>query len=241
MDYRMPIYIQIRDAIVQKVNNKEYLPGEAIPSERKLAESYEVNRMTVKKAIDALVEEGYLFRVHGKGTFVQRKHRQRLAWGSDDASGISALFREQGVRRKDTVLVKGLTKAFNYLGSKLNLAKYEDVYVVHRLRYANDEPFGVEYCYMPFKFFEDADEHNFENVSIYNYMESKGHFPIKFEQRLIIIEADEKLAKQMGIHTNDPLYYFEYLGKDKDGNVVEYTESYIRCDKAVFTYEAKRI
>ncbi|MBU5583520.1 GntR family transcriptional regulator, partial [Enterococcus sp. S181_ASV_20] len=60
MDYRMPLYQQIKAAIQKKIENKEYLEGAAIPSERKLAEIYEVNRMTAKKAIDALVEEGYL-------------------------------------------------------------------------------------------------------------------------------------------------------------------------------------
>lgn len=54
MDYRMPLYQQIKAAIQKKIENKEYLEGAAIPSERKLAEIYEVNRMTAKKAIDAL-------------------------------------------------------------------------------------------------------------------------------------------------------------------------------------------
>ncbi|TDW16380.1 GntR family transcriptional regulator [Breznakia blatticola] len=240
MDYRMPIYIQIKDAIIKKINNQEYLPGEAIPSERKLAEMYQVNRMTVKKAIESLVEEGYLFRIHGKGTFVQRKNSQRLILGGEDAYGISALLREQGAQTRDIVLEKGMLKAFNYLGSKMELAKYEDVYLIHRLRCANDAPFAMEYCYMPFKYFEDVDDYNFEDVSIYDYMARKGRFPQKFKQRLIIIEADEKLAKQMGIKINDPLYYFEYIGQDSEGHIVEYTESYLRCDKAVFTYEAIR-
>lgn len=55
MDYRMPIYIQLQDIIVKKIEEKKYLPGEAIPSERKMAEMYEVNRMTVKRAVSKLV------------------------------------------------------------------------------------------------------------------------------------------------------------------------------------------
>ncbi|NBK97574.1 MAG: GntR family transcriptional regulator [Erysipelotrichia bacterium] len=240
MDYRMPIYLQIKEAIIAKIKNREYLPGEIIPSERKLAELYGVNRMTVKNAIQLLVDEGYLYRIHGKGTFVQRKNTQRLSWGTQDAYGLGALLKDRGVRRKDKVIMKGLTKAFNYLGSKLQLEKFEDVYVLHRVRYANDEPFAAEYCYMPFKFFDDVEEHNFAQVSVYEYMKTKGHFPVQFDQKLIIIEADEKLAKQLGIKLQDPLYYFEFIGTDKAGNVVEYTESYIRCDKTIFTYEAKR-
>ena len=55
MDYRMPIYIQLQDIIVKKIEENKYLPGEAIPSERKMAEMYGVNRMTVKRAVSKLV------------------------------------------------------------------------------------------------------------------------------------------------------------------------------------------
>ena len=65
MDYRMPLYIQLQDIIIKKIEEKKYLPGEAIPSERKMAETYGVNRMTVKRAINKLVELGYLIRKPG--------------------------------------------------------------------------------------------------------------------------------------------------------------------------------
>ena len=58
MDYRMPLYIQLQDSIIKKIDEKKYLPGEAIPSERKMAEAYGVNRMTVQRVISKLVEEG---------------------------------------------------------------------------------------------------------------------------------------------------------------------------------------
>lgn len=240
VDYRMPIYVQIKAAIIDKIKSREYLPGEGILSERKLAEHYGVNRMTVKNAIQSLVDEGYLYRIHGKGTYVQRKNVQKLSWGSDENYGLGVMLKGKGVRRKDKVIMKGLIKAFNYLGSKLNLQKFEDVYVLHRVRYSNDETFAAEYCYMPFKYFDDVEEHDFAQVSVYEYMQTKGHFPVSFDQKLIIVEADEKLAKQLNVKLKDPLYYFEFIGSDNAGNVVEYTESYIRCDKAVFTYEAKR-
>ena len=72
MDYRMPLYIQLQDSIIKKIDEKKYLPGEAIPSERKMAEAYGVNRMTVKRAISKLVEEGYLVCKPGSGTRLKR-------------------------------------------------------------------------------------------------------------------------------------------------------------------------
>ena len=51
MDYRMPLYVQLQDIIIKKIEEKKYLPGEAIPSERRMADTYGVNRMTVKRAV----------------------------------------------------------------------------------------------------------------------------------------------------------------------------------------------
>ncbi|MGM0114235.1 GntR family transcriptional regulator [Enterococcus sp. DIV0187] len=240
MDYRMPLYQQIKAAIQKKIENKEYLEGAAIPSERKLAEIYEVNRMTAKKAIDALVEEGYLYRVQGRGTFVHKENTQKIIWGND-ALGLGAMLREKADTRRDKVLVKGLLKAFNFLGSKLDLAKYEDVYLLQRVRYANSEPFAVEYCYVPFKFFKDIDKHNFEHTSVYDYMKSKDHLPVEFNQKLIIIGAEERVAKQLQIAVGTPVYYFELISKDRYGNTVEYTETFVSCEKTVFSfYNEKR-
>ena len=55
MDYRMPLYMQLKEIIIKRIEDGEYLPGEKIPSEREMADTYGVNRMTVKNAISSLV------------------------------------------------------------------------------------------------------------------------------------------------------------------------------------------
>ena len=69
-DYKMPIYLQLREIIRNKIDDGEYMPGTAIPSENKLAETFGINRITIRNAVDALVNEGLLRRVQGKGVFV---------------------------------------------------------------------------------------------------------------------------------------------------------------------------
>src|SRR5699024_4327541 len=121
MDYRLPLYQQIEDAILNKVKDKEYLPGEAIPSERVLAETYGVNRMTVKRSLNNLAEKGYLYRIPGKGTFVKKENSQKVIWGNDNY-GLGAMLTKKGVQRKDKVLTKGIIDSKNYIADKLNLA-----------------------------------------------------------------------------------------------------------------------
>lgn len=73
----MPLYFQIEEAIKQKIDKGEWITGTMISSEREFAENYEVSRMTVRQAINNLVNDGYLTRRKGKGTFVSAKKSSR--------------------------------------------------------------------------------------------------------------------------------------------------------------------
>lgn len=243
MDYRMPLYMQLKEIIMKRIEDEEYLPGEKIPSEREMADTYGVNRMTVKNAINSLVEANILYRIHGKGTFVAQKKTQKVTFYdnlSESSRGLGAVIKDSGIPLMNQILEKGVISSRGYLANKLHILKNEDVYVLHRLRNIGTESFALEYCYVPYHLFKDIDTYNFEHVSLYDYMESKGHRPVVFSQRLTILKAVQPEARLMKIAEGHPLYYFEYIGKDAKGNVVEYTESYVRCDKAKFTFRAKR-
>ena len=111
MDYRMPLYIQLQDIIIKKIEEKKYLPGEAIPSERKMAETYGVNRMTVKRAINKLVELGYLIRKPGAGTYVAQRDHKKIDLSYMNAAtgntGVSAMLRKSGMNTSSKVLGLG--------------------------------------------------------------------------------------------------------------------------------------
>ena len=84
IDYRMHLYIQVQDIILKKIENGEYFAGMRIPSERELAQTYGVSRVTVKKAIEGLVEKGLLCRRQGKGTFVNELSSRKLDMSEEE-------------------------------------------------------------------------------------------------------------------------------------------------------------
>lgn len=71
-----PLYKQIKSCLLKNINNKIFKANEAIPTERELCEVFGVSRFTVRNAIKELVEEGYLYRVQGNGTFVFSKNQR---------------------------------------------------------------------------------------------------------------------------------------------------------------------
>ena len=202
MDYRMPLYMQLKEIIIKRIEDGEYLPGEKIPSEREMADTYGVNRMTVKNAISSLVEANILYRVHGKGTFVAKKETEKVAFYenyTDTGRGLGAVLKDSGKPLTNQTLEKGVIQCRGYLANKLHILKNDDVYVLHRLRSMGTESFALEYCYVPFRLFEDIDSYNFEHVSLYDYMKSKGHLPVVFSQRLTILKAVQPEARLMKI------------------------------------------
>jgi GntR family transcriptional regulator len=73
----MPKYYQLANILRQQINNGDFQPHDAIPSERKLEQRYNLSRPTIRQAIDLLSRQGYLYRVHGKGTFVSPPKLQK--------------------------------------------------------------------------------------------------------------------------------------------------------------------
>ena len=235
-----PLYIKLEDILMKKIEAGEYLPGEKLPGERTFAEIYGMNRMTVKSAVNSLVKKKYLYRMQGKGTFVQKKDFHKLNLGFLNESGncgITAMVKSQGVRIANEILIKGVIAGSRYLAAKLECETNEDLYSLHRIRFGNEEPIAVEYTYVPLSLFPDIDQFDFKYVSLYDYMDSKGNMPVSFAQKFQIIEVPKKEARYLDLKPGQVVYYFEFIGYAENGALVEYTESYIRTDKAEFLFD----
>ena len=126
----------------------------------------------------------------------------------------------------------GIIKNRKYFADKLGLSEEDEIYGIHRIRLGNKEPLAIEFTYVPLHFFSDIDNYNFEHISLYDYMKSKNHLPVKFNETMMMVEAGEKLQKHLHLPSATSIVnYIEFIGYDENGNLVEYTESYSRPDK----------
>ena len=244
MNYQIPLYIQLKNLIIQRIKDGEYLPGEKIPSEREMSSLYHINRMTVKHAINTLIDEGHLFRIKNNGTFVTKKIANKILYLNDHSTGksigLGAFINKHGLTLKNTILEEGIIENQKYIEKKLHLKSGEPIYALHRLRKINDESIALEYCYLPFKYFPDIQEHDFSKASLYDYMKQKAHFPISFEQKLIVQKAFHPITKIMNISSDDYIYNLEYIGHDKSGIIVEFTTSFMPCNQAEYGFDTYR-
>ncbi|MCR5753956.1 MAG: GntR family transcriptional regulator [Acetatifactor sp.] len=225
--YRAPIYVQLREVIRTKIEDGEYAPGTAIPSENELAESYEINRLTVRSAIDTLVSEGLLLRVQGKGIYVVPKIERDI----EGLGGFTKEMQEKGVETKRKILLKGQRRAGDKLASIFGIDKEEQLYYIKRLDYVDEEPIGMDEIYIPYNLIpkiEGIDLTVFSMNEIYKFY---GINPVRAWQTLDLVQLPQSDARMIHINKEQTVFMFVTTSYDEQDRVIEYSRSYTRGDK----------
>lgn len=239
MDSRMPLYLQIKNVLLDRIDSEELLPGESIDSERELASRYGVNRQTIRSAINVLIEDGVLVKIPKKGTYVAKNNRKPANWGTfediHEKRGFSEFLKAQGFNISSKVLIAEKIEPTRSISLRLNMSIDESVFCLERIRYSDGEPISLEIAYIPYKYVEGIEEYDFSKVSLYDFMDTKGHRPSTFKRALILMNPSDRVAKLLESQ-GQPVYSFQYIGYDDEGNVSEYTQSYMRSDKGVYRF-----
>ena len=236
ISYKAPLYEQIEHLLYEKIRTQEYLPGQKIPSERELAEHYKISRTTTKRAINSLVEHGLLVRKLGKGTFVVSGIDQRFNISFDSSRSLTNSMSLKGI-----IITNKQIKFFTdidskFLRQKLALKETEPVYGIQRLKLHCGKPFALENSYVPGKFFPNFYQIDFNNIGLYDYIESMGHV-LKAHQTYQQLETLMPVeAKLLQISTNSFVFKSCYSTADQNQDIIEYTESYVIASEGSIRY-----
>lgn len=231
---QMPLHIQLMNIIRDMIDSGELKAEDSIMPERELCAIQNVSRMTVNKAIVNLVNEGFLYRVQGKGTFVSAmKRRNRFS----SMKGFTEVMKEKGIQIKTDILSFEEDNKDEYIRKELKIEKgSQKIYRVERLRYIEDEPFGIEISYIPKNICSDLKEDLKTNNSLYSILSENYSYKMKRAEQIIepimLSKQEAELLKQDVGTLALKLKRTSYI----DGDIpVEYTISIFRSDK--YQYE----
>lgn len=239
ISYKAPLYEQIEHLLYEKIRTQEYLPGQKIPSERELAEHYKISRTTTKRAVNLLVEQGLLVRKLGKGTFVVSGLDQRFNISFESSGSMTDSLSSSGISISNKQIRFFTNIDSRFLRQKLALNENEPVYGVQRLKLHSGIPFALENSYVPGKYFPNFYQINFNNIGLYDYMNSMGHNLKDYQtyQQLETLMTEE--AKLLQISTNTFVFKSCYSSIDQDQNIIEYTESYVKAKEGKIHYHLR--
>ncbi|WP_134702581.1 GntR family transcriptional regulator [Ammoniphilus sp. YIM 78166] len=164
----IPIYYQIEEGMKELIEQGSLKPGDLIPSERELCEAYGISRMTVRQAVNNLVNDGYLVRQQGRGTFVSKG---KMEQGLRGVTSFSEDMRARGMVPSTKLLHFGLIRAKKPLAEKLGLSEEAPIYEVKRVRLADGIPMAYEISYLSASLLPGFSAEAAEG-SIYEYVEN---------------------------------------------------------------------
>lgn len=171
----VPRYHQLKEILRERIRSGEWKPGDLIPSERELSETYHISRMTARQAITDLVNEGVFYREQGRGTFVTRnKITQQLIRLTGFTEDISARGQHPGAK----VVSAEMRPADDVTAERLRITPGTPIFCLQRLRLADGEPLAIEVSHLSFKGCERLVEEDLETQSLYRLLESKYGLPL---------------------------------------------------------------
>ncbi|NJN92666.1 MAG: GntR family transcriptional regulator [Anaerolineales bacterium] len=237
-DAPLPLYHQVRAALMTLITEGELKEGNLIPTEREIGEKLQVSRITVRRAIDELVREGYLVTQQGKGTFVARPKIERR---TTQMKGFSEQMLEEGHKPGSQLLSLRHEKATAHVAAILQIKSDEWIWVVERLRYANDEPICISLTYLnlPLEVVLTPTELQRE-TSLWTILEGKGIRLKRSEATVQAIPAGDREAEVLHIETGSPLLLVEGVVYTEDNIPVEYHQMFNRGDRYKYSIQSSR-
>jgi len=230
----MAKYEEITENIRNGILSGKYNPNEQLPLEKEMCEYYGVSRITIKKAVDELVIQGLIIKRRGSGTFVK-------AVGGSDVQELSMAKQFEGFSEtnKDKKVSSKIVKfevihPTEEIATKLKITCDDFVYYTVRTRYADDEPYVIDYTYMPIGLIPGIKNDILLN-SIYNYIEKDLKLKIKSAHRIIRAILPNELEQEwLKIESNFPILEVEQVGFLDNGQPFEYSKAHHRSDKIDF-------
>ena len=233
--YTPPIYIQIKDILIEKINSGEFKSGNKLPSERELSEAYKVSRMTARNALTQLVDFGYAYRERGKGTFVVIQNFER---DFVKLSGFSQMLISRGIKPSNKVVKFRIIEANKKIAILLDTTIGDKVYEIGRVRFGDSTALALEYSYLPLSIFKNLLQYDFESKSLYEVIENIYHYKLKFSKQWIqITTLRRNEARILDVEEGTPAFLLESISYDMDERVMEATRSLIIGDGTKFYTE----
>ena len=224
---QIPLYHQLARVLQKFIQNDFLRAGDRFPSEEAVGACFNVSRPTVNKAIQELLADGWLNRVRGRGTFVNKDPHIQLSLLNDKLSLVEQFplhkFRYRLIRKR---IEPPIPRINQILGLKLD----EPLLYLRRLRLMDDQPLLVCDSILPAERFSGLGDHPFVNGSLYATLDQEYACPVLRSERSV--EASEVVEREVAALLNvpllSPILLLTGIAFTEGDEPIEYIQSYLR-------------
>lgn len=229
----VPLYFQLKELVLKQIKDGTYKIGDSIPTEKELSEMYDISRTTVRQAITELVQEGWLYRMKSKGTFVRTP---KISQSFIQALGsFNDQIRALGMNPSTELLDFEIIQAPEEVAEHLKISCNDKVVYLHRKRFADNEPIVMVKTYLPYEKCKFVMDHDLVAESLYPVLAMKEETTISKIRRFIeAVEAEDYEVENMFVRQGSATLKFISIGFNSVDEPIEYSVARYRGDKNRF-------
>jgi GntR family transcriptional regulator len=231
-----PLYVQVRNMLIQRISSGQWRPGELIPNEFQLASEYNVSQGTVRKALIALEAEKLIERQQGRGTYVARHTSEKSLFHFFRMVGLD----DQRLTPISRVLSQTLVAASKDQAHRLDIVPGSPLHCVTRIRDLQGTPAIYERIYIPAPLMPDLSIETGPAMIDEMYVIYQERFNVTIahaSERLAAVAATPEQAKLLGLEPGTPLLEITRIGRDVRKAAVELRISRCRTDSFRYATE----
>jgi len=238
----VPVYYQIKQTIKDWILNKEFTTGQKIPSTNKLAKQFKVNHLTVRQAIDQLIQEGFLTSKRGSGTFVSDNEALISSLSIEVTGFMDEIFYQVQKAKTKSVVIHQIP-ATTSVREKLELTQTEEtVLQIKRIRYLNDSAFNYVINYLPMKIGSKIIEAELFKKPLLQILEQDLN--IQFTEAYQTIHAsfaDQEVSGKLKVPSGSPILFVERIMYTKNHKPVQLLNASYRGDLFKYIVRLKNV
>ncbi|MGI6725345.1 MAG: GntR family transcriptional regulator [Christensenellales bacterium] len=229
-------YAQIADYYRLLIDSKKLREGDRLPSEAEISALFKASRITVRRAMEEIVQAGYIERIQGKGSFVRTLKRDMQL---NHLKGFTEEMRAKGLNATSRVIDVSMIACEAKAAEHLKLDANSRVTSIKRLRFVNDEPVSFEHVFVPFHLYPELHHEDLRN-SLYSLLARKGLKVHRASQSISAGFAPQEICELLNISKKAPTLNIERVTYLEDGTPLEYVLSTYRGDRYTFHVDMSR-
>ncbi|HEY3310029.1 MAG TPA: GntR family transcriptional regulator [Anaerolineales bacterium] len=216
-----PLYFRIKQQLLDQLAVGKIKPGDMLPSEAQLSAQYGVSRITIRRALKELIQQGILYTLQGKGTFAAHVPIREISGFRSFSEDI----RSKGFLPSSKLLRLEKVPADETVAARLRIEPGEPVYILQRIRLADEQPVAFETAYLPARLFPNLDRYDLSQ-SLYQVLrEQYDVFPAWADAEIQASPATQEVATALGMRVGEPVLTAHRLSYTESFNMVEYVVS----------------
>ncbi|SMP67406.1 GntR family transcriptional regulator [Anoxynatronum buryatiense] len=233
-----PSYLRIRDELNRMIEEKQLEVGVRLPSEYEMASRFNVSRETFRAAVKLLEQEGKLLVKHGVGTFII-KPLESIPSSLEQLQSMGAMIRHAGMRESESRESIGKQNCRKEWAQALGLNEGDEVLVLERVRFADDEAVAFSINVMPYQLVGEAFENDDFAGSLFSFLEQHCEIYVaRADSELMVPDSISPEIRKIDPTGSKTVMIMKQVHYDERNRAVLYSIDYMRND--VFRFRVRR-